>query len=75
MCYAVGVVPFPGDKLALVNKTAELPDGRTLQTTEDGTDNYANMFGVFHQLYCLVCTRQRLETLTTCVLNGGSCKF
>ena len=54
MCCTVGSVAFSEDELALVNKTVELPDGRKLQDTGDGTNHYVAAFGVFHQLHCLV---------------------
>lgn len=54
MIFVVGVAPFPGDKLELVNKTAELPDGRRLMPSLDDENSYVSQFGVFHQLHCLV---------------------
>lgn len=51
---AVGSMPFPADKLAAVNKTVELPEGKHLLSLDDGK-NYVSQFEVFHQLHCLVC--------------------
>lgn len=49
----VGSVQFPADKLAEVNKSAELSGGRSLMSIDDG-ENYVAQFEVFHQLHCLV---------------------
>lgn len=51
---AVGSMPFPADKLAAVNKSVELPEGKHLLSLDDGK-NYVAQFEVFHQLHCLVC--------------------
>lgn len=54
MLFIVAPVPFPKEKLAAVNATAELPDGRVLQTAGEETDDLNGQFEVFHQLHCLV---------------------
>ena len=52
----VAPVPFPKDRLAAVNITNPLSDGRYLQTSGEDTEDLSGQFEVFHQLHCLVIT-------------------
>jgi hypothetical protein len=47
-------VRIPEDKLHLLNRTADLGDGRKLKPIEDDEGGYHALIEVFHQLHCLV---------------------
>lgn len=49
-----GGVRITEDKLALLNRTADLGNGRHLKPVEDEKGGYHALLEVFHQLHCLV---------------------
>lgn len=50
----VNPVPFPEDKLPLVNRTNGMRNEDKLARLDDGHGDVAANFEVFHQLHCLV---------------------
>jgi hypothetical protein len=54
-------VRIPENKLYLINRTADLGNGKHLKPVEDEEGGYHSMFEVFHQLHCLVSASNSLK--------------
>ncbi|KAI0147239.1 hypothetical protein GGR57DRAFT_477614 [Xylariaceae sp. FL1272] len=53
-----GSIRFPEEKLALINRTVDLGNNRTLKSWHDGKGGYHGQLEVHHQLHCLNLVRQ-----------------